>query len=199
MKAELDRELFRKYPKIFGLTKKPGNHPHYPIYLFHLECGDGWYNIIDALCANIQSHINHSRKERARALRYNRALTRAVKGDMSGLYHYYSFGGKLTDYGKNIADGEVKEPRFKTVPDAVCQTVAVQVKEKFGGLRFYTNSGDDIIYAYISMAESMSYRTCEVCGSPGKVYRDGWHTTLCSTHAAEQNREDILEEEENAE
>ena len=40
----------------------------------------------------------------------------------------------------------------------------VQVKEKFGGLRFYLNGGDDYIDGMVSLAEHLSYRTCEFCG-----------------------------------
>lgn len=34
---------------------------------------------------------------------------------------------------------------------------AVQVKEKFGGLRFYVDDSDETIDAYIRFAEAMSY------------------------------------------
>jgi hypothetical protein len=55
-----------------------------------------------------------------------------------------------------------------------------QVKEKFGGLRFYIDAGSDEIYARISEAERLSYETCEVTGEPGKLRTDlGWHATLC--------------------
>ena len=70
-----------------------------------------------------------------------------------------------------------------------------QIKEKFGGLRFYVQAATDEHYNYINFAESMSYRTCEVCGSPGKRYTDGWHQALCNVHAEEQGREEYGEEE----
>lgn len=55
-----------------------------------------------------------------------------------------------------------------------------QVKEKFGGLRFYINSGTDEIYDRISKAENDSYEICEETGKPGKLRTDiGWYRTLC--------------------
>jgi hypothetical protein len=55
-----------------------------------------------------------------------------------------------------------------------------QVKEKFGGLRFYTNEISDEMYARISKAEYLSYQTCEVTGKPGQLRTDlGWIETLC--------------------
>ena len=46
---------------------------------------------------------------------------------------------------------------------------AVQVKQKFAGLRFYMNYETDIVHGAIRMAESMSYRICEDCGSTQDV------------------------------
>ena len=58
-----------------------------------------------------------------------------------------------------------------------CQ--AVQVKSKFGSLRFYVNGSDKYIDGLISMAESMSCKVCEQCGKPGSQNSKGWVYTLC--------------------
>jgi hypothetical protein len=64
-----------------------------------------------------------------------------------------------------------------------------QVKEKFGGLRFYINEGSDEIHTRISKAENDSYQTCEITGKPGQLRNDtGWFTTLC-----EEEYQKILE------
>lgn len=56
----------------------------------------------------------------------------------------------------------------------------LQVKEKFGGLRFYVASGNDEIFDAIKEAEGKSIVTCEITGKPGKLRTDlGWVTTLC--------------------
>lgn len=61
---------------------------------------------------------------------------------------------------------------------------ATQVKEKWGGLRFYVSGGDDFIWGAIANAENMSYRICEVCGKPGSSRRSSWIQTLCDEHAS---------------
>lgn len=62
-----------------------------------------------------------------------------------------------------------------------------QVKEKFGGLRFYINAGSDEIYDRISKAEKDSYEICEICGEKGELKTDiGWYTTLCENHYEER-------------
>jgi len=58
-----------------------------------------------------------------------------------------------------------------------------QVKEKFGGLRFYINAGSDEIHQRIIQAEKESYTVCEKCGEPGELRKDnGWYSTLCDKH-----------------
>ncbi len=57
--------------------------------------------------------------------------------------------------------------------------IVTQVKEKFGGLRFYHYGGNDVIQKLIEDAEGESYKTCEFCGKPGKVRSGGWIHTLC--------------------
>ena len=55
-----------------------------------------------------------------------------------------------------------------------------QVKEKFGGLRVYTNSSTKEIEALIDKAEEESFNTCEVCGASAKPStRGGWVKTIC--------------------
>jgi hypothetical protein len=76
------------------------------------------------------------------------------------------------------ARGEVKEEDL--VPEEDLQVVAAQVKEKFGGLRFYVGYADEEVHGMIRMAEAMSYKLCEECGNPGKSSNDGWIRTLCA-------------------
>jgi len=65
------------------------------------------------------------------------------------------------------------------------QVVVEQIKEKFGGLRFYYQGGDDYISGLDALAESWAAVTCEKCGSPGSLRVDGWLRTLCDVHEAE--------------
>ena len=66
------------------------------------------------------------------------------------------------------------------------QVVVAQIKEKFGGLRFYYDGGDDRVYGMVRMAESWADHACEECGKPGKSRNTGWIKTLCDEHAAER-------------
>lgn len=76
-------------------------------------------------------------------------------------------------------------PHNVKIPDEVPQVVVVQIKEKFGGLRFYYDGGDDMVYGMVRMAEAWAARTCETCGQPGEMRHGGWIRTLCDTHEQE--------------
>lgn len=54
-----------------------------------------------------------------------------------------------------------------------------QIKEKFGGLRVYSNGGDEYTRGLIGMAECWSYKTCEICGNKGQTTKHGWLKTIC--------------------
>lgn len=131
MNQKLTEFLFKKYPNLFSDKDKSIMESLIP---FGLECGNGWYKIID--------HI----------------------------------GKKLLEWG---------------IEDKV---IAVQVKEKFGGLRFYysteglTREENDKVDRLIRRAESKSYKTCEQCGKPGKLYDHGWLYTACPKCHKERNK-----------
>lgn len=131
MKPELQNKLFNSYPQLFAEKDLPMSKT---CMCWGIDCGDGWYNIINALCENIMAYCNSHN----------------------------------------------------------CPTPAViQVKEKFGGLRFYTRGTVWEIDRMIEDAEELSYKTCESCGASGKQDENqvGWIVTLCDECCKEQEKE----------
>ena len=60
------------------------------------------------------------------------------------------------------------------------QLTCLQIKEKFGGLRFYTGGGDGYCQGIISYIGDLSYSICESCGSNQDIgYTKGWISTVC--------------------
>jgi hypothetical protein len=178
MKKELDELLCKKYPKIF---KDRNGDMKETLMCWGFECGDGWFNIIDQLCANIQHHIDWSIKNRETAISYNQMISDAKAGDWARFNEWYK-GVKVESreqYKERTLNGE-----FQEIPDLIQQVVAVQIKEKFGTLRFYYNGGDSKIEGMVRLAESMSAVTCEECGKPGQQRSGGWIRTLCDEHEA---------------
>ena len=66
-----------------------------------------------------------------------------------------------------------------------------QVKEKFGGLRFYVGGADDYVHGLISMAETMSYYICEKCGGTEDVQQTdtSWIRYYCKNCREEEGVE----------
>jgi hypothetical protein len=173
MRHELDEALCAKYPLIF---KDRNADMRTTAMCWGLECGDGWYNIIDTLCG---------------------LLTSEYRGAKNRYEHLMETGVGNVLYGtKTVTQEDIDEAKARLDEETAKVPVAVQVKEKFGGLRFYVQAATDKHYQYITFAESMSYRTCESCGAPGKTYTDGWHTTLCDIHAAMSGRKEEYESDE---
>jgi hypothetical protein len=128
------------------------------------------------------------------------------------------FSTSFDYYGFECGDG------WYSIIDSLCSAIvscrpaedipmpiAAQVKEKFGGLRFYVDwpalsekwrgdSGNTVfarqvyhttVHSLIDMAEEMSFCVCEDCGMSGpdvKRVGGGWIRTLCPTHAAEYTK-----------
>jgi hypothetical protein len=126
MKDELEKQLIEKYPTIF---QNVGKSPMESCMSWGIECGDGWYDLIDRLC------------------------------------------NRLISLNKTV--------------------VADQVKEKFGGLRFYVHfdgDNDEKVWEAIDKAEEESCTICEVCGMIGKQSSKGyWLKTLCEKHRREKD------------
>ena len=58
-------------------------------------------------------------------------------------------------------------------------TKFLQIKEKYGALRVYVKSDDLYVHGLIRMTEAVSAKTCELCGSPGKLKTSGWMKVRC--------------------
>lgn len=129
------KELIKKHyilqVKRVNLTN-PGKC-FYPFKGFGIECGKGWYEILDRLCTKIETYLD-------------------------------------------------KNPEDKK------EFYILQIKEKFGGLRFYTSYVFKEIDKYIEEAEDKCDKTCEECGQPGKCNEGGWFSVLCDKCRKESDK-----------
>lgn len=63
----------------------------------------------------------------------------------------------------------------------------IQIKEKFGGLRFYTNWTTSEINEVIDKYENMSFKICIRCGAPAKWITRGWISPFCDKCKPDEN------------
>jgi hypothetical protein len=149
MKVELQAELLRRYPEFF---RKPGKRQVHPDVISGLEnrllddiapfdergveCGDGWFDLIDRLSHACENEI-----------------------------------GTLMEQGR---------------PQGGWPRIA-QIKEKFGGLRFYVRGplSDDLRAQILQAENEISLCICERCGAPEKLREGRWRRTYCDNCEAE--------------
>ena len=134
----------------------------------YMGVGIGWNDLLETLCESIYYPVAQARYRLKAAVDYPR--------DDNGTYLK-----KCEDEYKSAVEN---------LPEIV------QVKEKFGSLRFYYNGGDERVEALVGFAEAMSSRICEECGDKGTQDNVGWIKTHCTKHRRKDPNEDQLEIQE---
>ena len=186
MNKLLDEYLCKKYPKIFRDRHAPMTQT---CLCWGLECGDGWFFLLDSLCSNIQHRIDNPPYVRANTFQnwfgdlWNKTVWNYV------LYPIFS---KLFSYKIYLKLDKCFRYNVKFVPTLIPQVIVSQVKEKFGSLAFYYNGGDDIILGMVWLVESLSYRVCEECGILNEMVNpnyDGWIKTTCPDCTQDSKKE----------
>lgn len=165
MSKELEKNLYRKISKF--IPKEDGRIPS---QMFGIECEPGWFSLLDDLLDAIHNHIknydrNHQNIIRSRIIR-----------NFIGFYN--SRSQKVRKFLKPIKNFLEKYAKRHSPK---MEFYITQIKEKFGGLRFYYMGGDDYIDGAIALAEMLSYNICETCGTNKEVgrTRSGWIHTIC--------------------
>jgi hypothetical protein len=99
MKDELEETLCKKYPKLFVNIDADMTTT---AMCWGFECGNGWYNIINTLCANIQSHIDWKNKNEVVV---PQVTVDQVKEKFGSLRFYYTGGDDIIDGMVRMAEG----------------------------------------------------------------------------------------------
>lgn len=77
-------------------------------------------------------------------------------------------------------DKLILEKHLDLIQEGDYKFQVLQVKEKFGELRFYVSGGFDDIEDLIDEYVKKSARTCELCGKPSEIrYSHGWLFNRC--------------------
>ena len=162
-----------KYPKLFG-----SDETRTSFTVFGFECSDGWSTIIDNVFRLLYARYNSCKSSLDF---WQQQLDKLQSENTESTEDVAKARSFVEQYSSELTQQEEKIP------------VIHQVKEKFGTLRIYTSHADDYIRGVIDMAELLSASTCECCGSAGKLYRQGWHKTLCVQHAIEKKKINIAD------
>jgi hypothetical protein len=162
--------MAEKYPRYCG------KHSHFGGFAI----GEGWYHIIEQLIAEIDHYTKWRRNMRAHDLRLDRARDKG----RDAVLKFITKGKAVPSlWDEERADDVMATPH--SITDRVDWIVIDQIKEKFGGLRFYYHGGDDEISGMVRMSELWAGHSCEKCGNLGQRRTGGWMRTLCDVHEAE--------------
>jgi len=91
---------------------------------------------------------------------------------------------------ENSAGFEIGSGWYELTKNLITDLIALgwdkricQVKEKFGGGRFYIDEHNEETFQRIQAWENDTFKTCEQCGSTNSVTTGGkgWEVTLCDT------------------
>jgi hypothetical protein len=88
MKAEYQKKLFENHPEVFNFHN---NDPASPtcFSMFGIECGDGWYDILDKLLNSIKWHQKDAKNYNSN---YENVQITQIK-EKFGTLRFYYFGG----------------------------------------------------------------------------------------------------------
>jgi len=112
-------------------------------------------------------------------------------------------GNPINDYYQATTNFmEIDEGWYQLIHDLLEELIKTdwdknihQIKEKFGGLRFYIGAASQEVHDIINRYEELSYETCEVCGEKGELRKDTgwrgglWYKTMCDKHYQELKEE----------
>jgi len=123
------------------------------------------------------------RPELTKAL-YDKYPELFIGKDMSTQHNLMPFGIECGDGWYDLVDKMCEDLSYLAKLES-SDTIFVQIKQKFGGLRCYADY-THIQHIVIDYYERKSYHICEICGEPGQL-RSGksWLSTLCLKHAHE--------------
>jgi hypothetical protein len=188
MKQELDDQLCKEFPNLYADRNASMQQT---CMCWGFEIDDGWFQIIYNLSAKLEKLIVEykqqfkdeitctfcSRKE----AEHTKYYTFTEDGNtMIAIEDIVKHTSENPTPSEKIFECEKYDPSFPR---------ASQVKEKYGGLRFYMTSATDEMQEAIDEAESQCSGLCEECGKAGEACVDGgWYRTLCEDCVDKYNK-----------
>jgi hypothetical protein len=156
--TDKQQQLFSSYPLFFRSVQYPGAYPS-NLAFFGIQCGLGWYPIIEAAAQDIE--------EQLQAMWCDQATT--FLDNVAAIDHKLLLGQSLS------------EVLFPVLP--FCS----EIRETRGRLRISITSGYICtgwswmcIRESANRAEALAQTVCERCGKPGELRRGYWEHVYCA-------------------
>lgn len=199
MTPEKTKKLLKRFPFMYrGFYKSMKE----TCMCWGFDHSDGWYDIIWMLSLAIENELGFSRWTKIKQLfleRFSKKWNNLIytisppnTDDFIAKFFKHiqpvdkSFGGdgsKAVKWMKRTSGFK----HFIYFPPMLFEVV--QVKEKYGTLRYYTRgyigekASSERLDGFIEVAERATEQTCEICGDHGKLHTGGWYYVACEKHS----------------
>lgn len=165
MNKKLELLLVKNYPIIF---RNYGGDMAKTCMHWGMECGDGWFTLLNKACKDIQDVCTAYDIE---------FIAEQIKEKFGGLRFYYSTTNNK-EYAINKIERYISRYFYKH-----------KLGREFNFLKDLRQNiyitPDEIISNIVRKAEEESYKTCEACGNPGRLYGGRWMRVRCEKHKGE--------------
>ncbi|WP_321574343.1 hypothetical protein [Burkholderia sp. BE17] len=145
-------DLFSRFPLFFRAVHHPDSYPA-NISHFGIQCGVGWYPIIEALARDIEFELRTLWREQVQ------------------------FPEKLAELDSALASGRATYPLLPLCTDigqVAGELVIALVHGNMCPIEAWAR-----IRAYVEIAKASARCICESCGNPGKFREDYWRRVYC--------------------
>jgi len=177
-----EQKLMDKYPDLF-YKNEDGT--------LYCPCGawvpQGWETIVDELCGSISRYIKCTYQSERKIISKKYYLWRSISElldwghrrfiKLFSKYNKWEYNKPFFSFVEKFRQRSYNCVKYNQIPPPSVKID--QIKEKFGGLRFYYSGGDKQIAGMVYFAEYLCSQTCEVSGEKGEsCIRGGWYKTL---------------------
>lgn len=178
-----EQYLMDKYPDLFHKNEEGKPVCHCGVWV-----PEGWHTIVDELCGCIQRYTKCTSRSERKVLSKWYYLWDSLKATVEEFHLFLilklfkrlntsKFNAPWSKLKNKLNSKAVRHVKYVSAypPEVKIE----QIKEKFGGLRFYIDGGDKEVQGMISFAEYLCGQTCEVSGEKGELcVRGSWFKTL---------------------
>lgn len=158
MDEKLEIQLVKDYPSIY---RDYYGDMSYTCMCWGFACGNGWFHIINNLSEQITKVEKKYKIE---------VIADQVKEKFGGLIFYYHI----------INNDKPWEPSDFWFRNLMFNKKLIKQYWAINNIRkIFWKTTEEKISHLVDKAETLSYKTCEVCSKPGTLESKGWASTLC--------------------
>jgi hypothetical protein len=214
LKENLEEKWKHEEDFIEGLKERYPNMFNYRDVVLNSSAPVGWESIITDLCGSINNYATNTKRYRKKTDLISKGkiflnnISRFILNKINFIIDPYrpfrpkdqkmwmipqQIQEKVRSSKRYALQKKINSFYHKYLSAGNCyeeysspEVYVAQIKDKFGGLRFYYDGGDEIVDGMVRFAEYLCSKTCEETGAEGNLcVRRSWYRTLSEEKAKE--------------